>query len=279
VTPRAPEWLTELTLRTEAPWLPMGARALHGAPMFQAEGPDVDRLRERKRELLATAHREVSVELPDFGAPVRDAAHYVARVTGRTLEAGRPVLEAAALTVAEDLVVLARIEGVWRMAAGVVCFPSHWLPASKLGQPVAGIHEPVPGYADELSDRVDRFLDRLKPERPAWRRNWTVHASPELHAPWPVAVAAPVAPEDHWLRSERQTLTLLPLTGAILFAIRTEQVPLASLRDQPGTAGELAAAIRSTPADLGRYRFGSVDIDGVSRWLERSSASRAVASA
>jgi Protein of unknown function (DUF3445) len=268
VTPRAPEWLSELTLRPEPPWLPMGTRALHGAPLFQAEGPEVERLRERKRELLTAANHEVSIELPDVEAPVREAADYVASTIGRSLTPDRPALEAAALLVAEDLVVLARIEGTWIMAAGVVCFPSHWLPASKLGQPVARIHQPVPRYAEELSDRVDRFRDRLTPERPAWRRNWTVHASPELHAPRPVSAAASVAPEDHWLRSERQTLTVLSGTGAILFAIRTEQVPLAALRDQPGMAGEFAAAIRSTPADLALYRFGAIDIGGVSRWLE-----------
>jgi hypothetical protein len=265
---RAPEWLSELTLRREPPWLPMGTRALHAAPIFQAEGPDVVRLRERKRELLAAAHDEVSIELPNVEAPVREAAHFVARTTGRAPKTDRPALEAAALLVAEDLVVLTRPDGAWIMAAGVVCFPSHWVPTSKLGQPVASIHGPVPRYAEELSDRVDRFLDRLTVERPAWRRNWALHATSELYAPRPVPVAAPVAPEDHWLRSERQTLTVLPATGAILFAIRTEQVPLAALRGQPRKAGQLAATIRATPADLADYRFGTVDINAVSRWLE-----------
>ena len=49
------------------------------------------------------------------------------------------------------------------MAAGVVCFPSHWSPSEKLGLPVAAIHGPVPRYADELRHRVDRFLDQLEP--------------------------------------------------------------------------------------------------------------------
>ena len=250
----------------------MGAHALRAAPTFPS-GPSFNALRRRKCELLASAHPQVSVALPDVESAVADVARFVAEVVGQPLEANRPPLEAAALLVAEDLVVLVRMDRAWRMAAGVVCFPSHWSPARKLGQPVACIHRPVPGYAEELSGRVDRFLDHLTPDRPVWRRNWMVHASPELHAPEPVPMAGPVAPEDYWLRSERQTLTALPATGAILFTIRTEQVPLASLRHEPGFASRLAAAIRSTPADLARYRLGDVDIDGIVGWLESSGRS------
>lgn len=272
MVPPTPEWLSELTLRTEAPWLQMGSHALRAAPTFPS-GPGFEALRQRKSELLASAHRQVSVALPDVEAAAGEVARFVAGAVGQPLEANRPPLEAAALLVGEDLVVLVRKDGAWLMAAGVVCFPSQWSPASKLGLPVARIHEPVPRYAEELSDRVDRFLDHLAPDRPVWRRNWMVHASPELHAPQPVPVAGPVAPEDHWLRSERQTLTALPLTGAILFTIRTEQVSFGSLRHEPGFASRLAAAIRSTPADLTRYRLGDVDIDGIVGWLERFSSS------
>lgn len=221
----------------------------------------------RKLEMLASAHDEVSVELPGFEAHIRDAAEHVARVTLRPLDVDRPALEAAALLVAEDLVVLGRTNGVWKMVAGVVCFPSHWSPASKLGLPVATIHQPVPRYAQELSQRVDRFLNGLAPGRPVWRRNWTVHASGELFAPHLVPVGGPVAPADHWLRSERQTLTLLPRSGAILFGIRTQQVRLAVLQDQPDVASSLATAIRSAPRDLAAYRFAGIDQEAIAGWL------------
>jgi hypothetical protein len=254
----------------------MGTRALRVPPFVQEGGPDVDRLRRRKCELLAWAHDVVAVSLPDMeglAAAADEAAEMVARATALPLEAGRPALEAAAVLVPEDLVVLLRRDGAWRMAAGVVCFPSHWSPGAKLGRSVADIHGPVPRYAEELRNRVDHFLDHLTPDRPVWRRNWGVHASPELYAPLPVPVPGPVAPEDHWLRSERQTLTALPHTGAILFTIRTEQFPLASLQHQPDFASRLAAAICATPGDLVRYRFGDIDTDGIVRWLERTSRS------
>ena len=283
----APGWLNELTLPTEPPWLSMGTRArrqpLLEQPLFEPAllepallepaAAGQDGVRRRKEILLTTVHDEVSVALPHATAKlhqaVDEAAHLVARMTGQPLENAWPTLEAAALLVPDDLVVLLRLDGSWRMAAGVVCFPSHWSPSEKLGLPVAAIHGPVPRYAEELRHRVDRFLDRLSPDRPVWRRNWTIHASDELHAPRPVLTGGPVAPEEHWLRSERQVLAALPLSGGTLFTIRTDQVPLAVVKDRAGTASRLAAALRCTPPDLAAYRFGALDISRLAAYLDR----------
>jgi hypothetical protein len=250
----------------------MGTRAVRATPLVEADVPDGDHIRRRKQQLLASAGDQVSVAVPGAELAVEEAAELVARVAGRPLDPGRPSLEAAALLVPDDLVVLVRGQGSWRLAAGVVCFPSHWSPPAKLGLPITEVHGPVPRYTEELSERVERFLDHLSPERPVWRRNWTIHASPELHAPYPVVTAGLVAPEDHWLRSERQALAALPLSGGILFTIRTEQVPLAFLRDRADIASRLAVALRSTPPDLAHYRFSGLDIDAVVAWLERQPA-------
>jgi dimethylamine monooxygenase subunit A len=269
----APGWLDELTLRAEPPWLTMGTRAIRRVALLEAGGRDSEALRRRKEELLRTAHAEVSVALPGVDVAADQAAQFVSRTVGQRLDDGWPPLEAAALLVPDDLVLLLRYEDGWRMAAGVVCFPSHWSPPEKLGLPVADIHAPVPGYADELRHRVDRFLDQLSPGRAVWRRNWTIHVSPELHAPRPLMTTGPVAPEDHWLRSERQALAALPGHAGILFTIRTEQVPLGALAGQPALAAALARALRSTPPDLAAYRFGTRDVSVLSYWLERRAPS------
>jgi hypothetical protein len=62
-----------------------------------------------------------------------------------------------------------------------------------------------------------------------------------------------------WLRSERQTLRRLPESGAIVFTIRTQQVPLAVLGLRPDVAHGIAASIRSWSDALVRYR-------GAARW-------------
>jgi dimethylamine monooxygenase subunit A len=268
----APGWLNELTLPTEPPWLSMGTRARR-EPLLEPTEPGKDDVRRRKEILLTTVHDQVSVALPHSTPKLHqataEAANLVARVTGRPLDDAWPPLEGAALLVPDDLVILLRLDGSWRMAAGVVCFPSHWSPSEKLGLPVAAIHGPVPRYAEELRHRVDRFLDRLSPDRPVWRRNWTIHASNELHAPRPVPTGGPVAPEDHWLRSERQVLAALPLSGSTLFTIRTDQVPLAVVKQRDGTASRLAGALRCTPPDLAAYRFGALDIGRLAAYLDR----------
>jgi dimethylamine monooxygenase subunit A len=253
----------------------MGTRALGATPLFDSDSPDSHEVRHHKERLLATAHNEVSVALPGAATAVDEAAQMVARVAGRLLEHGRPPLEAAALLVPDDLVVLVRSGGAWRLAAGVVCFPSHWSLPTKLGLPVTEVHSPVPHYADELSGRVQRFLHGLSADRPVWRRNWTVHASAELHAPYPVATNGPITPQEHWLRSERQVLAALPLSGGILFTIGTQQVPLAVLSERPDVASRLATALRSTPPDLASYRFGGLDIDAIATWLERQAGTPA----
>jgi hypothetical protein len=142
-----------------------------------------------------------------------------------------------------------------------VCFPSTWRLADKLGLPLASVHGPVPAYDVELAARVDRFLDRLVPERPVWRRNWLVHEGDELHLPEPPTPPPhpPVVPDGMWLRSERQTLRRLRSSGGVLFTIRTQQVPLAVVAERPDVAAGLADAIEAWSDDLVAYR-------GAGRW-------------
>lgn len=44
--------------------------------------------------------------------------------------------------------------------------------ASRIGRTVREIHAPVSAYDDPLADAVDRFMDRLRVDRPMWRLNW-----------------------------------------------------------------------------------------------------------
>ena len=264
-------WLDELQLAPGPPWHAMGTRALDESGWLLVD--------EHRDEQLAAKRRLVD-EQPDVvvastaGDPAADeeAAALVATAAGATLDADRPPLVAAALAVQEDLCVLTRDdgdEGRWRLTSGVVCFPSMWRLPDKIGLPLADVHGPVPAYAEELAARVDRFVDRLRPERPVWRRNWLIHASDELHlpAPPPPPREPPAVPNGLWLRSERQTLRRLPRTGAVLFTIRTQQVPLAAVASRPDVAAGLAAAIGAWSPELVAYRSASSWRDPARRWL------------
>ena len=56
------------------------------------------------------------------------------------------------------------------------------------------------------------------------------------------------------IRSERETLTRLPKSKAILFTIRTYRRPLSDLEAQPDQASKLAAAIRALPPSVRDYK-------------------------
>ncbi len=166
-------------------------------------------------------------------------------------------------------------ENAWRLEGAVLCFPSLWLLHEKLGRPTAVVHGPVPHYATELSRRVDSLLDRLPPGKVVWRRNVSVWPALLLWAPChrlDPALCTDAAPVDGvpplWIRSERQTLRRLPDTGAIVFTIRVQTVPIAVLAHRPDRARDLAAWYR---APIGAARRGQLGprMDGLLGWLDQ----------
>jgi hypothetical protein len=264
-----PLWIDEVSFRPGPPWLSMGTRALRDGPLLIEDDLHSVYLTEKQR-LLANAREVVSVSLPEAAEAAAEAAELVMSRLSDPISIGNFLpLESAALQVQEDLIVLVRSEVAWQFGAGVVCFPSHWVPSEKLGLCMTDVHEPVPHYNEELAQRVDHFLDHLAPGRSAWRRNWMIHTSPLLHVPRPPAADGSVQPQDLWLRSERQVLWALPATGGILFTIRTQQVPLRALAMRPDLASSMASSLRSSPDSLRAYRIqDSFNLDDVIDLLE-----------
>jgi hypothetical protein len=173
-----------------------------------------------------------------------------------------------ASSVQEDVVVLHRGPDAWRFVAGLVCFPSSWEPREKVGLPVLSIHDPVPGYADEIGVAVDRFLDRLDVDDVRWRRNWSLTTVPDL---W-LAPGRPEAPvsdvgRDVWLRIERQTFRRLG-PDVIVFGIRIHLWPLGEALD-PRSAAGLAHKIRTaSPAFRAYKEMLATHTDQLLAWLD-----------
>ncbi len=164
-----------------------------------------------------------------------------------------PLVEAARL-VEEDLCVMVR-EDAWRLCAAVVCFPSRWDLRQKIGATLREIHGPVPGYEAALGDPVDAFFDRLGAARGYWRLNWTLLETPELFVP-DVARTAPGGDLADWyFRVERQTFRRLPVTGAVVFTIRTYVASAAALADgDPDFVGALCDQMASAPPAIQAYK-------------------------
>ena len=241
----------------------MGTRALSGDAWLIVDDEREEQLA-LKRQLLADARDVVAAAMQGTDDACAEAGYEAAGVAS---------LEDAALCVQEDLCVLRHRDGHWRLDAGIVCFPSMWRLSDKIGLPLAAVHAPVPAYAEELAARVDRFLDRLRVDRPVWRRNWFIHHSPELHQPSPPPAPDHVqVPGGLWLRSERQTLRHLRRTDAILFTIRTQQVPFAAVAARPDLAAAMAGAVEAWSEDLVGYRAAHAWRADVVRWLREVAA-------
>lgn len=276
----AADWLDELDLHVGAPDAAMGTRSLDPDRWFLLDD-EWEAQRAEAARLVATERDEVLVA--DDDPAVLAAAHelhdtvrtWLDRTSQRPVPPVVPVpgevrevLAAARLLVADDLCLLVPTADGWRLAAGCVCFPSYWRPVERIGGPLDGVHAAVPGYPGALAGRVDGFLGRLRPGQGVWRRNWLVHDVADLHLPrWLPSVARPTAvPAGRWLRSERQTLVRLPSAEAVVFTIRTQQVPVAVLAERPDVAAGLAAAIRGWSAEQRAYKGAAVD-DALLDWL------------
>ncbi len=174
--------------------------------------------------------------------------------------------------VQEDLCLMVQRDGAWYLDGAVLCFPSMWVLAEKLGHTVGDVHRPVDHYDTDLEPRVDVFFDRLRVDRPVWRRNLSLKTTPALFLPISKqgrqsaldAVGADGSP--YWLRSERQTLRKLPRTGAILFGIRVQLAPIGVLRHRPDRAADLLAMIDSWDAPMRDFKAADT-MDALRRWL------------
>jgi hypothetical protein len=234
--------------------------AAHGGTVFAAEPGSED----AQREVLALLADHLPARFPEIYRRAGDTMHVGA--SGRTVDLerpGEPGLKIAARLVQEDLVLMRRGEGGWRLAAAALSFPSSWSLAEKFGRPLREIHRPVPhfGPGTRSDDLVERMFDKLQGQL-VERFNWSLQPDPDLYKPLSSmqrddragkavsrfpgidAAAATI------IRVERQTLRKLPVSGDILFTIRIHLDPMSALRAHPDRAG-IAASFAVQLAALG----------------------------
>ncbi|MEX2632093.1 MAG: DUF3445 domain-containing protein [Tistlia sp.] len=278
---------------TEGPWrMTMGLLAMKPQDWIEIDREYESYLAE-KRRLLAERRDAVFATLPGSEAATRELQDNLAgflaerfperfRLEGRLLrrltdgeawdldDPSEHPLARAGLWVQEDFCVLesAGPGEPYVLTAATLSFPTRWKLADKIGRPLLAIHAPVPGYAERLGRPVDRFFEKLAPERPVWRINWSLTDEPTLFQPEghgrkeaDPSITAENAGERVWLRVERQTLRRLPSSGAVIFGIRIYRHPLSSLAAAPEAAGHLARWLGELPEDLARYK--SLPVFGV----------------
>ncbi|MBA5777311.1 DUF3445 domain-containing protein [Stappia sp. F7233] len=220
------------------------------APVFLAEADTVP----AQGEVLGLLLEHLPRRFPDVYSVSGGAVTLLA--SGRRYEfadfGGRPLLLAAKL-VQEDLVIMRKGEGGYRLVAAALAFPSSWSLAEKFGRSMPEIHEGVPGFNDgRMGPVVARIFDNLAVDRPVWRLNWSLYSDPELHHPMPKQIDLRVTdtslPGLH-VRVERQTLRRLPGSGNILFTIKIHHDPVAAFAAHPEGA-RLALGLRRQLLEL-----------------------------
>ena len=148
-------------------------------------------------------------------------------------------LKTLSILVQEDITLLHRdTDGIYRLAAGCVCFPSDWSLTSKLGMSVQEIHTKVPELNHKIGKKIDILMDTLKPDRPVSRVNLLLNFNPTLsqipEAPELIEYPRPCLNLDSigqrlWLRNEYETLSKLGDSEDIVFTIRTHQTKLCDI--------------------------------------------------
>jgi hypothetical protein len=224
-------------------------------PDYAAQAPERDRLIAKRPEDTMGALPEAEASVAEFRATLlaaidaraewRREGSAIRRPDGERVPLDLPTLALAGRLCQEDFLLMAPGAPEYRLVAGVLCFPSRWALADKIGKPMTRIHAPVPYYEAELARRVNRVFEGVAPERPMVRFNWTPQATARLDLiQREGAKRAAAAPSGAWfLRTERQTLMRLSQTRSVVFGVKTTVTPFTALTEaqRVGLRAALAA--------------------------------------
>jgi hypothetical protein len=252
--------------------LNMGLRSMELSQWLEA-GDDLSAQIIERQQLIDSAREVVYQELPGYQGAIAELVErivenlkefhdrdytftsntvtYLPTDTTISLNSDDVLLQLASI-IAEDLVVLAREDGEWKIVAGAVIFPSRWKLSEKIGKGMDAVHTPVPGYATALAPYMTATFDKVTVDRPVWRKNWSLHSTEDLHQP--TSIHAPAAPEDYWWRTERQTLTRAKVGEFMYFTIRNRAEPLHWIKSDPESSVLFAETLASYSPETIEYK-------------------------
>lgn len=184
----------------------------------------------------------------------------------------------AARLVQDDLALMIEKDGQYWLLAGSVLLAGFWRLSDKYGMCLSEIHTSgsVPHFKEKLETGMMKFFNRLRPDVFFTRNNYFIQVDDQLAWSWSIGsedsptVSWATAEKDkpinnHYFRSERQSLRRLPKSGAICFTIRTYFLPVTDMAHEDYVPGRLASAIRSWGDEVavykGRERYGNVLLD------------------
>ncbi|NID12754.1 DUF3445 domain-containing protein [Fibrella aestuarina] len=185
----------------------------------------------------------------------------------------------------EDLVLLAGPEAT--LVGGQLCFANGWCLNEKVRLPFWQIHAPIVPIVEPMMRAAQTLMERLPVGRPVWRANWSLKVTDQLDLSSRHTAALDqqltsrlpdltpdIIGEQLFIRIERQTLTRLPRSGAILFGIHTYQNRLASeIAARNEAARQLAQVLSTTPPAMLDYKGMTPFMPALLTYLTRQSTS------
>jgi hypothetical protein len=248
--------------RKQALWAELGERVYCQLPESH----------KAQREVARAMGEHLPLHYPDLFAGHPDGLICRFNNTTQTWDDPENTLLRASWCVQEDLCLLQPKNDSYSLTAASLCAPSYWRLLEKIGQPLDRIHAPVPGYTEQLSKKLNRFFQHIKVDRPVWRGNWSVVTSERLYQPGneeSESVAAPEhIPHRCFIRTERQTLRRMPVTGAVLFTIKVQIKPFTDFLDNPVWLQDLHSALAQLSGDERHYKSLQPIEPALSQWLE-----------
>lgn len=181
----------------------------------------------------------------------------------------RYLMRLLALNTEEDILIMLKDDPSdedeeYILRASLTGLPAGFDPSHNYDEPISHIHKPVPQYKDRLLSPMHRFFNKLKPSDLWQRGNWSIQTNSQLfklenHHGRTGDIVKELTKDDidfdHgcFLRCERQLLTRLPGSKAVVMLVRTYLTPIKQIKEE-GFGPELARGIESLPDDLAFYK-------------------------
>lgn len=221
-------------------------------------------------ELLAELRKFLPARYPSLFQKTSDGLKNLeTNESHRTIE---PLKEDPSLTIARLLqddvaIMIENDKGEYYLKGGCIMLAGFWRLKDKLNTSLSTIHTSgdVPKYNTHLKKGMEKFFVRLTPEAPVVRNNYFIQT--DDHLDWSSSIgdennekvgwytANPAKSIDQiWYRSERQSVRRLPITGAVIFTIRTYFLPLTEMCKEPFIPKRLLDGIESWSDDVREYR-------------------------
>lgn len=181
----------------------------------------------QKNELLSNNQNEVLAYYQESIPAQNELLALIKENTNYKAENSELPIIAASRLVSDDLIIMEKKNGAWELTAATLCSPTFFSAQYALGKSISLLHGPIPTGNYDLSGRISRVFDNLNENMLLERFNWTVQWSNQRFTPdgsklREMAKIADLSQAKNMLfeRVERQTIRLLPKTGAIVFTIR-----------------------------------------------------------